>query len=303
MCESLHRASPDANIYAFTFDALAEQTMRKLSLPRVTVVSLEELESQKLLAIKPHRTSGEYCWTCKPSAITHVFDHFGERSCIYADADLFFLGSPTRLENSLRRNSVLLTPHNFSPRYDLSATTGYYSAQMVGFANDGDGRHALSWWEDRCLEWCYARHEAGRYGDQKYLETMATKYRATVTSERGVLGPWNMDQYTYSMSEQGVQCFDIKTKDYFHAIFFHFHGFRLHNTDKSYSISGFRMTPTSKRYLYNPYAGRLYTLNKEMRERFLLPSCDQARKKKTVRDVLRSIRNIVYNNNPQYRID
>ena len=32
------------------------------------------------------------------------------------------------------------------------------------------GLKALKWWRDRCLEWCYARIEDGKFGDQFYIE-------------------------------------------------------------------------------------------------------------------------------------
>ena len=60
----------------------------------VTVISLREFEDQKLLIAKENRSSGEYCWTCTPSTVLYVLDHYDVDSCTYIDADLYFFSSP-----------------------------------------------------------------------------------------------------------------------------------------------------------------------------------------------------------------
>ena len=57
----------------------------------VTVISLQEFEDQRLLVAKKNRSSGEYCWTCTPSTVLYVLDHFEVDNCTYIDADHFFL--------------------------------------------------------------------------------------------------------------------------------------------------------------------------------------------------------------------
>ncbi len=43
-----------------------------------------------------------------------------------------------------------------------------------------DGELVRSWWEERCLEWCYARFEDGKFGDQKYLDDWTSRFNKQV---------------------------------------------------------------------------------------------------------------------------
>ena len=87
------------------------------------------------------------------------------------DADLYFYQDPQILIDEIPKNkSVLITQHNYYPKYDQSKTSGIYCVQFMYFKNDNEGMKVLKWWRDKCIEWCYNRFEDGKFGDQKYLD-------------------------------------------------------------------------------------------------------------------------------------
>lgn len=73
----------------------------------------------------------------------------------------------------------MITGHAYAPEFDHSATNGQFCVQFMTFTRDG-GEGVRMWWQERCIEWCHARFEEGKYGDQKYLDDWPTRFGATV---------------------------------------------------------------------------------------------------------------------------
>ena len=166
------------HLYIFAFDDISLSVLRQLNLKNVTVISLQEFEDEELLKIKPTRSKGEYCWTCSSSTILYCLEHFNLSHCTYVDADLYFYSNPQVLVDEMGDKSVLITLHNYAPEYDRTKTSGKYCVQFVTFRNDAEGLKVLKWWRSVCLDWCYARMEDGKFGDQKYLDDFVSHRRA-----------------------------------------------------------------------------------------------------------------------------
>ena len=90
---------------------------------------------------------------------------------IYIDADMRFYSDPKILADEMKDKSVLISQNIVTLLYyDQTHLSGKYCVQFVGFRNDDRGMKALRWWRNACLEWCYARTEDGKFGDQKYID-------------------------------------------------------------------------------------------------------------------------------------
>ena len=252
MYESLKRYSNNFHLYIFAFDDGSYKLLKKLGLEYVTIISLKDFENKELLKVKGNRSAGEYCWTCTPSTIKYCIENYNLDSCTYLDADLYFFSNPSVLIEEMKDKSVLITEHRYTPEYDQSATSGIYCVQFMTFKNDGNGMKALNWWQVSCNEWCYARFEDGKFGDQKYLDNWTTRFKGIHELQNlgGGVAPWNVQQYDLSKKE-------------FKLVFYHFHNYKFLE-DGKIDLGDYRLDWKNIAILYTPYTRHLNEITKEL---------------------------------------
>jgi hypothetical protein len=237
---SMERHVKDYVLWVLSVDDEAYDVLNKLQLPNVRLLKLSQLETKELLQVKPTRSKGEYCWTLTPFAPRFVFE---AEQCVervtYLDADLWFRKHPKPIfdEFDASGKQVLITDHAYAPEYDQSATSGQFCVQFMTFSRHG-GEVVRKWWEDRCIEWCYARHEDGKFGDQKYLDDWPERFADLVhvlNDNERTLAPWNASRYPYGRS-----------------IFYHFHGVRLTSVN-AVDVGNYFLPNPLLTYVYRPY--------------------------------------------------
>jgi hypothetical protein len=221
---SLARQKINFHLYIIAFDDQSFAILQKLNLANVTVIPLREIEDERLLAVKPDRTKGEYCWTATTSAILYCLKNFDLEKVTYVDADIYFFNSPQPVLDQLGDKSVLLIEHHYAPQYDQSVLSGKYCVQFMTFKNNEEGLKVLNWWKDRVIEWCFNRREDGKCGDQKYLDDWPERFSGAVGESKywgGGVAPWNTLRFEF-FQQDGV----IKIKEgaeIFNLVFYHFH--------------------------------------------------------------------------------
>jgi len=217
-CENFH-------LYIFAFDSISYRILKKLNLQKATIISLAEFEDEKLIEVKPTRTIAEYCWTSTSSTILYVLENFNVDNCTYVDADVYFYSSPKPIFDELGNKSILITEHRYSPQYNKELKAGKYCVQFVTFKKDDNGLKALKWWRDRCIEWCYARYEDGKFGDQLYLNDWTERFEGVHVMKHlgGGLAAWNVQQYEFTKIDDKLFGKEISTGNEFEVIFYHFH--------------------------------------------------------------------------------
>jgi len=254
MYESLYKHSSDFHLYIFAFDDRAYDMLNKLELSNATIISLQEFEDDELLALKDSRSAGEYCWTCTPSIIKYSIDRYGLDSATYLDADLYFFDDPSILIDEMGEDSVLITEHRYSPQYQhYSDLSGIYCVQFMTFKSDESGMKVLNWWREACNEWCYARYEDGKFGDQKYLDDWTTRFRSIHVLQNigGGVAPWNIEQYDISDSS-------------FNLIFYHFHNYKFLQRDRV-ELSRYKFRRDDIELLYKPYTRHLESISDRLK--------------------------------------
>lgn len=266
--ESLMSATEgSAHLYVFAFDDLCLTTLKGMNLPNLTVISLAEFEDADLLRIKPTRSRGEYCWTCTSSTIHYCIKHFNLPHCTYIDADMVFYQNPQVLLDEMPPSAnVLITEHRYTPSYDKSKLSGKYCVQFMYFDNSENGQYILNWWRHRCLEWCYNRYEDGKFGDQKYLDDWLTRFKGVHSLQHfgGGLAPWNVQRFDFQVIGTNILGKLKPQKGLsteggnFDAIFFHFHGVKLYENDKTiYAPKMYVLNAAVRTLFYAPYLQKL----------------------------------------------
>ncbi len=259
--ESLKEHSDNFHLYIFAFDDESYQKLTKLNLEHTTIISLNEFEDQQLLAVKQTRTKAEYCWTTTSSTILYAIRKFNLESCTYIDADICFYSNPQEIFNEIGDASIALTLHNYSKLYDQSSTSGKYCVQFVYFKNDLNGIAALEWWRNACLDWCFARLENGKFGDQKYLDDWTERFKKVhVIKNLGAgIALWNAQRFNITKNDNEFFIHDfVSNKDY-NLIFYHFHGLKYVIKNESIIVEAtkFKFNSQLKELLYIPYIHKL----------------------------------------------
>lgn len=247
--ESLTNTSQKFKLWVVCMDNQVEAHLRQLNLPNVGLIPLVEVEGEALLKVKQSRTAGEYCWTLTPFTAQFVFERDSNAERVtYLDADLFFYADPALLldEFSNSGKHVLITEHAYPPKMASSKRalrSGRFCVQFVTFRRTAEAAKVMIWWQARCLEWCFARVEDGKFGDQKYLDNWPTLFGDQVhvlEQRKKTLAPWNVEYFS-ELEENSLA-----------PVFYHFHGFRYIAPGKVRLYSGYRISPAGMA-LYDQY--------------------------------------------------
>jgi len=229
---SLMKHGQPFHLWILCMDELVEQQLRQLVLPHVSLIPLQEVETDALLGVKNGRTRAEYCWTLTPFTPQFVFDRDQNVERVtYLDADLFFFDSPRILleEFDASDKDVLITEHGYAPEYEQLVENGIFCVQFMTFRRTEGSLKVMQWWQDRCLEWCFFRYEDGKFGDQKYLDDWPERFPNEVHVLKQVvktLAPWNVRHFT-NLNPSG------------RPVLYHFHGLKIVSVRKVLLYSGY----------------------------------------------------------------
>jgi hypothetical protein len=245
---SMKRVAGPFTLWIVCVDDKAFDVLSGLDLPGVRLLDLGSCETSELRAVKADRSRAEYCWTLTPFAADFVFAaEPAAQRVTYIDADLWFRKHPRAIFSEFEASgkAVLITDHGYAPDNDQSASSGQYCVQFVVFKRSG-GEQVSQWWQARCLEWCFARVEDGKFGDQKYLDDWPDRFKQQVhvlENKELALAPWNAERFPYG-----------------NAVFWHFHSLRITRgyTGKFRAQFGeYRIPKPAIRNVYLPYVDDL----------------------------------------------
>lgn len=267
---SLEKHCANFHLYVVAFDDATFDYFQKFPQKNLTAISLAQFEDEALLAVKPTRSAGEYCWTSTASTVLYCIREFKLDHCVYIDSDMCFYSDPKVLFDEWGDRSVLITEHRYTKAYDQSMVSGIYCVQFVGFKNDANGIEVLEYWRNACLDWCYARVEDGKFGDQKYLDDWTSRFKGVHVLQHpgGGLAPWNMQQYRFARSGNKITGTEIASGKTFEAVFFHFHGLKIYRNDVAL-LTGetYEMNPYALALFFKPYVAALLSASQTIHGR------------------------------------
>ena len=247
--KSLMRTISDFHLWVICLDETTERAITQLNLNNVSAIPQASVETPELLAVKETRSIAEYCWTLTPFSVDFVFERAPQAERVtYLDADVWFTKSPDLILQEMGSADSLITPHAYSPEYATNIKFGIYCVQFMPFTRSGSIEIRRDW-QTKCLDWCYAVDEPGRFGDQKYLNTWTQQFPENVRVLDAVertQAPWNAVSF-----------------DSDKAVLYHFHRLRLASTTRAF-VGTYRLPRKTVRTLYRPYLQDIRVANEEL---------------------------------------
>jgi len=247
----------------------AREGLTAVALPGVIAVDIAELEREypRLVEVKKDRTVLEYYFTCSPLLIEYIFRKSPDAETVtYLDSDLFFFGDPERVHREIGEAPVAIIPHNLTRSQKWREKYGHYNVGWVSFRRSEEGLACLTWWKERCLEWCYTRVEDGRYADQGYLDSFpqVAPHTRILTNKGFNTAPWNIGNYRIRSDGRDVFLDDEP------LVFFHFHGVRRGFRYFYFGNHRRYRAPFSfvtRNRIYRPYIARLLLAEAALQEK------------------------------------
>jgi hypothetical protein len=265
MLHSLHQNCAGAEVYVLCMDEPCRQILEGLGLPGVKCISLPEIETAELLTVKKDRNMAEYCWTLSASFTAWVLGEFPDVDLLtYLDADLMFFSPVDVLFEEIGGASIAIIEHRFTSRLKYLEENGRFCVEWVSFRRDAEGLACLHKWRNQCIEWCYARLEDGRMGDQKYLDNWPMDYTSVHVIEHSGAGvaPWNYPNYSYLQDNLGRV-----TADGLPLIFYHFHQFHILHNGRFSRVSDFYLEGKDfPDVIYDQYESALKSVINDVRQ-------------------------------------
>lgn len=245
--DSIRKTCGSFKTFVLCMDDDTERIIKQIGLENAILITLEEIEDERLKSLKSTRNTGEYCWTLKPVLMTYLLEHFKDIDWLtYLDADMYFFSDPKSIFKGSDNCSVLLSEHDLNEQIKaVEKSVGRFNSGLVSFKNDPMGRECLHWWKKQCIKWCYNTTVTGQFGDQKYLEDMFLLFEGVspITMPGVNIAPWNDEKYNMNLREGMLYINDSP------LVLYHYCGFRL--TDKSSCV--FMFGNTHKPIIHNPY--------------------------------------------------
>lgn len=269
---SLEACTENFKLYIFCCDDKSFEILQKLELKHAVLTHYSEIEDDELLKLKKERSKAEYCWTCTPVSIEYVLRHYKEQNCTYIDADLYFFRDPQILFDEIKeaKANIVITEHRFKDNRSgrrLCKRSGKYCVEFNYFDQSENAWEALTWWKNKCFEWCYHLYEPERMGDQKYLEKFPKLFQGVHELQHlgGGVAPWNLGQYKLCRIENGSPVLtDKRTGSEFRLIFYHFQNIRYLSGNVVNVSSGTRSVKL-KDAIYRPYLAAIEQSRKELK--------------------------------------
>lgn len=292
-------------LYILALDDIAYDYLNKANLDSVIIQSLADIKDMYpvLTKLQEERTRAEFSWTLSSFSIQFFIKKYNLESCIYVDSDVFFFNNPKRLLDELTTQSVLITPHKYTPIYDQSSISGKYCVQFMYFKNDKNGNEVLEWWRQQCEICCTATPVDGKFGDQKYLDDWLSRFPSAVYECNNLgcgIAPWNVQQYEVEEVNGRILIIDKITKLSSPLFFYHFHGLKQflnnENSNVLWYISDYSTDESIKKIIYKAYINRLLEIQSDLPD-LKIPQIELQRTdsllKLLIKTIIFSLKNII----------
>lgn len=221
----------DYRVFVICLDEITRVLIEKLNLKNVIAIPLHYIEerNQPLIEARSNRSVVEYYWTLTPVILKYLFENYQEIEVLtYLDSDLYFFSSPDPIFDELGSKSVLIHEHRYSNDLIHLEINGRFNVGLLIFKRDKNSIGLLETWRRQCLDWCYARIEGEKFGDQGYLSNWDKDYSFVHILRHlgGGVAPWNQIQYDIKKDRKNKITINNEK-----LVFYHFHSLEIVNNN------------------------------------------------------------------------
>lgn len=218
--QSAKKHNKNCDYYILYLDHSCPYIIKNIKILTITDIT----EHYSLLKQRYPSDMDKLRWSLKSVILLYLLNFYYK--VIYIDPDIFFVNSWNFLYESI--DSILLSPHYFENKEDLSIENtikyisqyGYFNAGFIGASRYGTD--ALRLWSNLCYKNCTKDTDNGLYDDQKYLELIfylnyVFNKKINVIDNFGCnIAPWNLNSYLYS--SKSIFCHFSDMHDYYNRI-------------------------------------------------------------------------------------
>lgn len=252
---SLLNHSDDFKLYCLCMDQISFKLIKKMNLEHLIPVSLVDIETEEIIAVKKNTTHGQFCWVCQPLIIEYLLIKFNFDMVTYLETDSMFFDSPEAIFREMDENSVTLVPHNYSSEFDNTKAAGVYCVQFNAFKNNKHGLEVLSYWKESCFK--YNKNKLKSYPGQTNLDSWTKLFDSVkVINNIGAgVAPWNIRDYELTNYSNKLFVNNIP------VIFYHYHSYS--KTSKGmHDLGSYPMNKDTVELFYKPYVNNIKNAKK-----------------------------------------
>lgn len=252
---SLMRVNATARFAFFCVDEQSAELLIKIAPERSVIVRHDQFSTPELANTRTHRSRGEYCWTCKPIALSYLARTMLDADwLVYVDADMLFFSDPDLILPGQDRHYVL-TPHRLHKAFKQYASrVGDFNAGYAAARRSPEGLRVIDWWSARCIESCSGTPTETTFADQKYLDQLPMLFPfGDIAPSPGLnAAPWNIESYRVHERNGRVYLGEYP------LILYHFQGLKmLSNRLVDLYAGNRRLSTVLRKLIYEPYLEQL----------------------------------------------
>lgn len=241
-------------------DVETERKLQDINKENLTVISFQSFADEELRSLVGIRPWREICWTSAACLLNFCLRQETEFAFIgYVDADCFFFGNIVEMLEEIPPNkNFAIHEHKFSEdRKGWLQKSGRFNVGVVIGRPSQEYLDCITSWRRRVLERCDVDMQAGRCGDQTYLNDWPSQFTSLhIFSCIGVgVAPWNVNNY--EVYELANELFVNDSK----VFFFHFHSLQIRKLSKFIYLlvpaAGYELNYVPNKEIYLPYISQL----------------------------------------------
>lgn len=173
----------------------------------------------------------------KPFSFDYLFKRYKDAELVmYFDPDTYVFDKLTSIEEELKDNSILLTPHIYTPiEFDGKNPTentftkyGIYNLGFIALKRSENAQQLIDWWKRRLEVNCYISPNDGIFVDQ-----LPMNFTPIFFNNVKVSGNWGLNMAPWNLHERNLTFKDKKyyVNNKYPLVFYHFSNCDPNNSD------------------------------------------------------------------------